>query len=102
MTYEEARQIALDRANSEYSCGAPIFFNGEFAAGIENKETFAFIERVPNPKPGCGPFISPRVYVVDKGSGEVTLHYYFESDINKYVRGMKNENHLKESGKEEQ
>lgn len=101
MTYEEAKKMALDRANLEYSCGAPIFFNGEFAAGIENKETFAFIERVPSPKPGCELFISPRVYVVDKGSGEVTLHYYSESGIGKYVHGMKIEKHLEESGKEE-
>lgn len=102
MTYEEAKQIAINQANLAYSHGVPKFFNGELAVGIENEENFAFIERVPDPKGYDGPFISPRVYVVDKKSREVTMHFYFESGIYKYTRGTEIENHLEEFRKEEQ
>lgn len=93
MSYEEAKEKAVSWARSK---GEPEFSEEKIIEGIENENTFVFIEKVPQKKTGKGKFdfffISPRVFVVDKKTGEVMFRMYSDSDIEKYTDGTIIEN----------
>lgn len=88
MTYDEAKRKAIDWAKAD---GGPEFSEGKIAKGIENEDTFAFIEKVPRGKTGKGKFdflyISPRVFTVDKETGKVMFYVYSDHDVLKYIKG---------------
>lgn len=88
MTYDEAKQKAIDWAKAD---GGPELSEEKIAEGIENEDTFAFIEKVPRGKTGKGKFdflyISPRVFTVNKEKGEVMFCMYSDTDVLKHIKG---------------